>query len=182
MTDQLIEFTPFPKIARWSRDVVITEKIDGTNASIWINEDKTILKAASRNRWITPENDNFGFAKWVEANKEQLLWLGPGYHFGEWWGLGIQRTYGMKEKVFSLFNTIRFEKNPAPPCCRVVPVLYQGPLHDFTVQQAMDRLKAHGSYAADLGFGDPEGIIIYHTSARTLFKKTFEQDEKGKEE
>ena len=36
--DELI-FTPMPKIARYSRLCTITEKIDGTNASIFISED-----------------------------------------------------------------------------------------------------------------------------------------------
>src|SRR5436305_1822690 len=101
----MIEFNAFPKIARLNRECVITEKIDGTNASILIDEDGVVM-AGSRTRWITPENDNFGFAKWVEANKSELMKLGVGHHFGEWWGSGIQRGYGLTkgEKRFSLFN------------------------------------------------------------------------------
>ena len=30
------EFMGFPKIARYSREVIVTEKIDGTNACIYI--------------------------------------------------------------------------------------------------------------------------------------------------
>jgi hypothetical protein len=48
-----IEFQAFPKIPRLVRDCVITEKLDGTNASIIITEDGQI-GAASRNRLITP--------------------------------------------------------------------------------------------------------------------------------
>lgn len=29
-----MQFVEFPKMARWSRDIVITEKIDGTNGQI----------------------------------------------------------------------------------------------------------------------------------------------------
>ena len=50
-------FTPFPKIARLYRDIIITEKIDGTNASVHIGEDGS-FRTASRNRWTTPESDN----------------------------------------------------------------------------------------------------------------------------
>ena len=80
-----IEFKEFPKIARLSREIIVTEKIDGTNAQILITEDGQIL-TGSRTRWITPQDDNFGFAKWVEENKAEILKLGQGQHFGEWWG------------------------------------------------------------------------------------------------
>ena len=39
----MTEFNSFGKIARWSRRVIITEKIDGTNASIFIGEDGEFL-------------------------------------------------------------------------------------------------------------------------------------------
>ena len=32
------EFEPFPKIARMKREQIITEKIDGTNAQVYIRE------------------------------------------------------------------------------------------------------------------------------------------------
>src|SRR5687767_1693749 len=83
-------FTPFPSISRLSRDIVVTEKLDGTNAQIHITQDGRVL-AGSRNRWITPEADNFGFARWVAAHEDELRALGPGSHYGEWWGQGIQR-------------------------------------------------------------------------------------------
>src|SRR5687768_207065 len=85
-------FQPFPKIARFSREIVITEKIDGTNAQVFIDESGNVI-AGSRSRWITPQDDNFGFAKWVAENRIDLLGLGPGRHYGEWWGLGVQRGY-----------------------------------------------------------------------------------------
>ena len=43
------EFQTFNKIPRLSRDCVITEKLDGTNAQILITENKK-LYAGSRNR------------------------------------------------------------------------------------------------------------------------------------
>src|SRR5687767_3287692 len=102
-----LEFLEFPKMARLSREVIISEKIDGTNAQILITEDGGFY-TGSRNRWVTPEQDNFGFSKWAHENKELLMKLGVGRHFGEWWGAGIQRTYGLKEKRFSLFNSSRW--------------------------------------------------------------------------
>ena len=32
------EFKPFPKMPRLNREVLLTEKIDGTNASVFIRE------------------------------------------------------------------------------------------------------------------------------------------------
>lgn len=103
----MTDFKPFPKIARLSREAIITEKLDGTNAQVFIGEDGEML-FGSRSRWITPEDDNFGFARWATGNREDLLKLGPGQHFGEWWGAGIQRRYGLTEKRFSLFNVSRW--------------------------------------------------------------------------
>jgi hypothetical protein len=174
----LPEFVPFPKIARLSREVVITEKIDGTNAQVHVTEAGEVL-AGSRTRWITPQADNYGFAAWVEAHRADLLALGPGSHFGEWWGQGIQRRYGLTEKRFSLFNVHRWgdgSDTPRPPCCHVVPVLYRGPFHTTAVEGALHDLRAAGSVAAP-GFMQPEGVVVFHAASGALFKKTLDKDE-----
>lgn len=172
-------FEEFPKIARLTRECVVTEKIDGTNAQILITEDGRIL-AGSRKRWLKPEKsqDNYGFAAWVEANKEELLQLGPGRHFGEWWGQGIQRGYGLKEKRFSLFNVAKWSDS-RPSCCGVVPVLWRGVFDTASIEMALGALAVDGSAAAP-GFMDPEGIVIFHTASGQLFKKTIKGDESPK--
>lgn len=182
--ESMLESTPekfpsFPKIPRLSRECVITEKLDGTNASIFIGEAGEI-KAGSRKRWITPEDDNFYFAAWVRDNKNELLKLGPGHHFGEWWGLGIQRGYGLYERRFSLFNTAKWSDDYArPKCCGVVPLLYMGPFDTETADSFVQALRDYGSQAVP-GYMKPEGIVVFHTASRTLFKKTCEHDEKPK--
>lgn len=198
-------FESFPRIPRLSRECIVTEKIDGTNAQIFVLDtlfqgsefiplrrvdlpEKTFwIAAGSRNRWITPEADNYGFAKWVYENASELVKLGPGRHFGEWWGLGIQRGYGLQEKRFSLFNVHRWidEKNSGfslgsgiakpPPCCSVVPVLHQGEFDTNVINSCLTSLQERGSYAAP-GFTNPEGVVIYHTASKQLFKKTLEGD------
>ena len=128
-----INFQGFPKMARYSRDVIVTEKIDGTNGQIFIGGDGEFL-VGSRTRWITPENDNHGFAKWAYANKEKLIEkLGVGRHFGEWFGNGIQRGYGLPngDKRFYLFNTSRWAGVEfGIPEMGVVPILWQGKMDD----------------------------------------------------
>src|SRR4051812_9704882 len=105
----MIPFIEFPKIPRLKRTIVVTEKLDGTNASILVPEDDGPLLAGSRTRWITPEDDNYGFARWVRDREADLrVALGYGHHFGEWWGSGVQRRYGIAEKRFSLFNVGRW--------------------------------------------------------------------------
>lgn len=176
-----MKFQSFPKIPRLSRDCVITEKIDGTNASIFIGEDGE-FRIGSRNRWITPEHDNYGFAKWATDNKEELMKLGPGHHFGEWWGIGIQRGYCMPIKKFSLFNVLRWKDNPdLPNCCDVVPVLYEGIFDTAKVEDILDYLKKHGSVTMPI-YPYPEGIVIFHKASNQMFKKTLENDEKSKGE
>jgi RNA ligase-like protein len=183
-------FTAMPKIPRLSRNCTVTEKIDGTNASIFIGDDDLFL-VGSRTRWITPTDDNYGFARWAHEHKEELMQLGPGHNFGEWWGLGIQRGYGLKEKRFSLFNTNRWADNDGavmdalgrnvrrPECCSVVPVLYEGLFDTDSIVEALNDLEMYGSKIAP-GFMDPEGIVIYHHAAKQLFKKTIKNDEKPK--
>lgn len=173
----MTEFYGFGRIPRLMRSCIVTEKIDGTNAQIYIGEDGEI-RAGSRKRWITPDNDNFGFAAWVEDNKDELLKLGPGRHFGEWWGNGIQRNYGMDRKVFSLFNVSKWSEE-RPSCCEVVPVLWQGMFCTESIKSVLEDLAKNGSRAAP-GFMEPEGVIVFHEKANFMFKYTV--DDRHKEE
>lgn len=170
------EFTAWPKTPRLDKALfcMITEKLDGTNAQIVIENGK-IVAVGSRNRYITPDADNFGFASWVSRNEEELLKLGDGTHYGEWYGNGIQRTYGLKEKRFALFNAHRwtnFEHLPA--CVSVVPILYYGPYSQNIVDETMVELKKTGSKAAP-GFMNPEGIIT--NLLKQNIKVTYEHSE-----
>jgi hypothetical protein len=211
------DFQGFPKLARLNREVWISEKLDGTNAQVKIIKPEVdvpnfsgyvahvnghLVWAGSRTRWITPQQDNHGWAAWVRDNAEDLINLGPGSHFGEWWGSGINRGYGLQkgEKRFSLFNTLRWSPpgqpvfqsggrwddkarvmtpiftQEAPACCGVVPVLYRGTFDTDTVKDALIRLATNGSVAAP-GFMKPEGVVVFHTAANMAFKVTIEGDE-----
>lgn len=174
-------FISFPKIPRLSREIIITEKIDGTNGIVWVDGDFDVW-AGSKNRWLNCEDDNFGFAKWVEEHKEDFIETGEGVYRGEWMGKGIQRCYGLEEKRFYLFNTQKFnESNDRPECCYVVPILYKGNFNTDICDNTITNLRMFGSKAIS-GFMNPEGIIIFHTASGQLFKKTIENDEKGKEQ
>jgi hypothetical protein len=174
------EFRPFNKIPRLNRGMVVTEKIDGTNGIVHIADDGRVF-AGSRNRWLTVEKDNFGFAAWVEAHKDELSdGLGVGTHYGEWWGSGIQRRYGLEEKRFSLFNASRWnEENPPPDCCHVVPIIRTCNFSSEDVADCVALLRDGGSLAAP-GFMDPEGVVVYLSAARQMFKVTLVGDESPK--
>lgn len=175
----MFEFKPFNKIARLSRECVITEKIDGTNASIHITEDGQFL-VGSRTRLITPENDNYGFAKWAYGNKEELMKLGVGSHFGEWWGKSIQRGYNLVDRRFSLFNVAKWSDDSIrPECCGVVPLLRICEFDTALIYAQLELLKQNGSQAHP-GYMFPEGIVIFHKASGQLFKKTIEGDDKSK--
>lgn len=176
----LPEFKPWPPIPRLSRACVITEKLDGTNGIVHVSEDGAVT-AGSRSRWVTPEDDNYGFAAWVRDHADELRGLGPGYHYGEWWGQGIQRRYGLTEKRFSLFNSGRWSSE-RPACCHVVPVLYAGVFTSTAVDECLERLARDGSVASP-GFMNPEGVVVFVPAAKSMFKKTLGGDgHKGEKE
>lgn len=193
-------FEGMPKIPRLNRDCIITEKIDGTNAqiviegrNIWGHFYPSIMQAGSKKRYITPENDNFGFAAWVKEHADELRLLGPGVHRGEWYGQGINRGYGLDHKRFALFNVHRWcnwmapiarpeiwfdgchKRRAAPPCCYVIPILYAGPFSTAVVHAALMDLNAIGSYAVP-GYMNPEGVVVYHQAGKNLFKMTHKND------
>ena len=208
----MLEFQEFEKISRLNREVIVTEKIDGTNGQVHIRPaagsepemgyDTLIdvggvphcIRAGSRNRWVLyiGSDDNNGFGRWVHQHAAELAALGAGAHFGEWWGSGIQRKYGLQEKRWSLFNVGRWVDTHVPPfapltekqqfapqCCHVVPILSEGVGLHHVVEHALNRLRTEGS-AASPGFMKPEGIVAFHTHSRTLFKVTLERDQEPK--
>lgn len=198
-----LEFQEFGKIARMNRRMVVTEKLDGTNAQIHIRTIRHVapfderldtrveteardeifyVRAGSRSRWLgkTKETDNYGFGRWVADNAAQLIQLGEGQHFGEWWGQGIQRGYGLTEKRFSLFNVARWNDDALRPvCCHVVPTICDGPFCSTRINELVRDLAGCGSLAAP-GFMRPEGVIVWHEAARQLYKITCEKDEAPK--
>ena len=173
--------------------MVITEKIDGTNAQINITPGPNgdfILRAGSKNRFLTPDNDNFGFARWCLDNREELIaGLGEGRHFGEWAGPGIQKNkMNLGHKTLFLFNVTRWhEENPNPLPCGIhtVPILYKGAYDTVMIDRVMAALLDFGSELPanlslegpnDGGRKDPEGIVIYLPKSGQLFKRTFKYE------
>lgn len=174
-------FEAFPKIPRLSKPIVVTEKIDGTNAAIVVRERD--IYAQSRKRIITPDDDNFGFAAWVAEHADELGgFLGEGRHFGEWWGSGIQRGYDLEERRFSLFNTGRWprwyvQEELGSIGLDVVPVLATSPVFDsYVIESALIDLAEYGS-RAEYGYDRPEGVVVFHAGSRQIYKRLLENDD-----
>jgi hypothetical protein len=96
-----------------------TVKLHGTNSSVCFNAEEG-LWAQSRESIITPQNDNMGFALFVEKNKNEFISLMTIVKeklnlnmrentisiYGEWVGKGIQKGVGIAnlEKSFFIFG------------------------------------------------------------------------------
>jgi hypothetical protein len=83
-------------------------KLDGTNGGIQIFTNGQVA-VQSRSQIISPENDNLGFANWVNQNIDYFANLAISEHatiFGEWCGKGIQKRTAVSEvdrKIFAVF-------------------------------------------------------------------------------
>lgn len=84
-------------------------KLHGTNAAVRMLPDGRILPQ-SRTQILGIQNDNFGFAAWLESNKPDFeVWrecIGPGTIYGEWAGPGIQKSVSVSQitkKTFFIF-------------------------------------------------------------------------------
>lgn len=175
---ELPEFQKWEKIPRLKNSIVrITEKIDGTNAHIIVPADPDgPVIAASRNRYITPgpRTDNYGFAQWVGDNQDNLRRLGPGRHYGEWFGAGIGRGYGLQSRLWYLFETWRDGlPEGIPENVGIVPTLVVRSLDCLreAVVVAANMLAA-GSVAVP-GYMKPEGYVVELDGRR--YKHVFEK-------
>ena len=169
----MIEFRGWPKISRYTKPMkgVITEKMDGTNSALIIQEGE-LVGCQSRKRLIKPGDDNHGFACWAFENKERLEKLGDGYHYGEWCGPGINgNRHNLDRKSLFLFSWYRDDReNHIANDLQFVRVLHEGDITGDVITQAMETLADTVEYSA-------EGIVIYYYDSKYFQKHTFENPE-----
>jgi len=165
-------------------------KLDGSNASIQVFPNGDIV-TQSRNKIIDVQNDNLGFAKWVDANQGYFagLTLDKSFTiFGEFAGPGIQKRTAISlidRRIFAVF-AIRTEEalevEPDIICSRlpehddvfVLPWYDKPIVVDFgDVNQVQVSLVKINKMVADIEPEDPwvketfgvsgigEGIVMY---------------------
>jgi hypothetical protein len=207
------DYPSFGKIPRFHRDCMITEKLDGSNGLVEISrvpdgaghvqgagifpvdtpEGTCLVRAGSRNRWLTPEQDNYTFSRWAGENATELVKLGEGRHYGEWFGKGIQRGYGLPDRRFALFNAARWfdprnrdgshfnqflpNVEQCPEVVTVVPILSinGADILNAAVELIRGGMESTGSIAVP-GFPNPEGIMVFHMAGRHFYKILFDGD------
>lgn len=180
-------FVGFSKIPRWVNETcTVTEKIDGTNGCLHF-ADNGYLTCQTRNRTVAPGDDSYGFAAWAHANREELFSeFGTGYHFGEWWGQGVQRKYGQTTKRFSAFNVHLWPNDRKVDIGGIpvdgVPILVgevsvEGLGYELAWWE--DHLRTEGSRLGH-GFMNPEGLMVYLHLTKRYLKFPFDPTPKGK--
>lgn len=183
LTNNGREFQSFNKIPRYENDsFTISEKMDGTNGVIlvYMGEGGKEVMAGSRSQWLRDDGrkswDNHGFAAWVKEKESELTRLPCGRYYGEWYGRGINRNYGLDDRRFMLFNYKHCMKLKAegllPPCVEVELVTDVDVSHevlDSLVKKRSNHLREYGSFVVP-GFMRPEGLIVRSTLKQQLHK------------
>lgn len=105
-----------------NNDVVVTAKVDATNACVWHDDadsEQYRLRCGSRKREINPNDDNAGFAMWIdESDDDEVNCLRELCHdyphfvvYGEWMAkfVGQIKDYNQDAKyhmyIFDVFDT-----------------------------------------------------------------------------
>lgn len=151
----------------------IFPKIDGTNASVWIDEDN-VVRAGSRNRELSLDNDNAGFYNWVvnQDNIYSFLYDNPKLRlYGEWLVPHSLKTYNDNAwKNFYVFDVILYDNNEKRYISYDVyskilakyNINYIPPIaiiNNPTYEQLIKKLPANNYLIKD-GEGAGEGIVI----------------------
>lgn len=157
--------------------VHVFPKLDGANGSIWIENGE--IKAGSRNRELTLENDNAGFYAWVlkQENIKKLLLQRPYLTlYGEWLVPHSLKTYRENSwRKFYVFDVLygedlmhydvyskvldTFEIEYVPPICTI---------NNGSEEQIRKQLLKN-TYLIDDGVG--EGIVLKNYSYENRYGK-----------
>jgi hypothetical protein len=203
-------FQKYPHLERLGTDevegilegkVYVFPKIDGTNASVWMNEDGTI-GTGSRRRVVTPEDDNQGFAAYIKKHEPLFQDFLRRYSswrlFGEWLVPHSLKTYRddawRKFYVFDVYDEglgCFLEPEDYAPILsafRVDRIPIQAVVTNPTQEWLIKQLEAN-TYLIRDGEGVGEGIVLkrydfVNKYGRTTWAKIVRNEfrEKHKEE
>ncbi|MCM3387257.1 RNA ligase family protein [Ureibacillus chungkukjangi] len=155
-------------------DTLIFPKLDGTNASVWLDNEGNI-KGGSRNRQLTLENDNAGFYAYVVENEKLKGYLAkyPTHRlYGEWLVPHSLKTY--RDDAWRKFYIFDITIDKEDDSVEYIPYdIYKPLLDEFDLDYIVPIAKVkNGSYDTYLkaleknqflikdGQGNGEGIVI----------------------
>ena len=147
-----------------------TVKVHGTNGGVGYDVETDTIWAQSRERIITPDNDNAGFATYIyqneEAFKEFFRYVAGGESFnqvilyGEWAGPKVQDGVGVSQLPEKMFFPFQFqfitgtgedaevEKNPAS-------------IYSWSIDRMLPRardISDFGLYEITIDFNEPQQV------------------------
>lgn len=176
---------PIPEVVTY----IGKTKLDGTNSSIRLEQGQVFYQ--SRNRDITPGDDNFGFAAWASGFKDYWSQFGlldvTVTIFGEWAGQGVIGGTAIAEspRVFCVFAVQAGDrvytdpmfislllKSDGPANMHVIPWLSAVDIHfgdetKLTEEAAfiniqVAAIEVEDPFAKSLGYsGVGEGLVFY---------------------
>lgn len=152
--------------------VFVFPKIDGTNSSIWFENDE--IKCGSRNRELSLENDNQGFMKYVmehlSHNLIKLFEINPNLVlYGEWLVPHSLKTYNNDAwRNFYVFDVMDLKKycyvhyNEYKQILEEVDINFIPPIckGNNLSEDTLNGLTAKNTYLIEDGYGVGEGVVI----------------------
>lgn len=158
----------------------IFPKLDGTNASVWYEEER--IRAGSRTRVLTIEQDNAGFFAWVNSRREQFFKLFqqmPHWTlYGEWLVPHSLKTYRQDAwRRFWIFDVYDRGQQRYVPYEEYRWVLeehgldYVPPLGVFESpgKADLERMVNQNTFLIGDGAGLGEGIVLKNYAFRSVF-------------
>jgi len=145
-----------------------TVKIHGTNAGV-VRTQNGVIHTQSRERIITPESDNMGFAAFVKVNEKYFHKLFDAIQearpenktniqiYGEWFGKGIQKGVGVSEvdKHFTIFKARISEDAASTDWLSTVEMLFAFLKSGFPMEN-VSFISSYPSFVVEVDFNNPE--------------------------
>lgn len=160
--------------------VYVFYKIDGTNASTWLQDDGTI-GAGSRNRELSIEQDNAGFFNTITRDENIIKFHNDNKAlrlYGEWLVPHTLRTYRESAwRQFYVFDVMDDDGNYMPydeykVLLEAYGINYVPPvaiLKNPTTESVYDLLEKSGQFLVKDGEGNGEGIVCKNYDYRNKY-------------
>lgn len=156
-------------------------KIDGTNASVWLEDGK--IKAGSRNRELTIENDNAGFCKFALESENLKLFFekNPNVRlYGEWLVPHSLKSYKDDAwREFYVFDAMieddYLSYNDYVSMLDGTGINYIPPIaicKNPTIETIYNLLEKTGQFLVKDGEGLGEGIVIKNYGYKNKYGRT----------